>query len=266
MLSIDDSVYVEHGIPIGNAGVATRRRTSLGDHCASEGLMVSNIEASLRRYHALRKHADEEFRQHAQRVEDWKTQRLRECYADLTRRRGSEELMNYYFSRIYAGVDLSEFQNVEFATRVVEKVFTSTSMLQAALEFNALSGEINQAITHYVYDQTGQSVMDENLYLDACHACDLLPLLSRQIDQFEVFADDLNETVNNRSIRAAIKYAKVPAKLGNFSKIYSLVADGVAALDTVDNPEGLVSEFVGYERQRFRRLGSRERPLFRLPS
>jgi hypothetical protein len=226
--------------------------------------MASSIENSLRRYHALRKHADDDFRGHAQRVEEWKTQQLRECYAELTRRRGSEALMDYYFSKIYAGVDLSEFQNVEFATKVVEKVFTGTSMLQAALEFNALSGEINQAITHYVCDQTGQSAMDESLYLDACHRCDLLPLLSRQIDQFEIFAEDLNATVNNRSIRAAIKIAKVPAKLGNFLKIYTLVADGVAVLDSVDNPEQLVSEFIAHERQRFRRLESRERPVFRL--
>lgn len=221
-----------------------------------------SIRDNLQRYHSLRKHDDQAFAQQVSRIEHWKTTQLQQCYATFLDDPRYSGLLNYYFNEVFTGIDLSEFRDADMAISIIDKFFTGTQMLQAALQFNALTGEINQSLAQYLFEDLGLTRFSDEDYLEACHRQGVVSLMDQQLEQFEIFADDLNTTINNRGIRTAIRMARIPAKLGGFSKMYQLVAGGLEILKGVDNPEAVASLLISHERKLLSRLKEKQLPLF----
>ena len=220
----------------------------------------SQIRQSITRYQALRRHRDADFDRRQQHLEQWKRHRMQICYQPLLQDPHHEAMLSYYFNRIFSGLDLSELQDAEATINIIEQFFSGTDMLQAALEFNALTGEINQALTQTLFEEMQYRVIDEEGFLLACEAIELWPQMEAQLIQFERFAEGLNFTLANKKVITAIKLAKFPAKIAGFGQLYQLVADGLAVVKNIADPEHIAAQLIAHERLLLNRQRQQLRP------
>ncbi len=223
----------------------------------------SGLRRDIERYNKLRRHADADFCVSVQRFESWRAAQMQQCYQSMMANRKVAKVLNYYFVEIFGGIDLAEFQGADRTISVAEKLFTGTDMLNSALEFNALSGEIGDTLTMTLFEEMGVTEIDEVAFVEACHRGDVIDKLYRQMQCFEIFADDLNTTVADRKIGYAIKIARIPAKVGGFPNIYRLVAEGFKAMSGVKNPEALAATIVRHETSAIDRIAGRAQSIFR---
>lgn len=221
-----------------------------------------NIANSIHRYLSLRKHQDKNFKRHTDAIENWRMQYMAHCYTPLMSDPSYNFLLQYYFEKIYSGIDLSELGEAKMALKFINRVFTGTDMLHAALEFNAITGEINQALAEYIFEEENTEALTEELYSEACHKLQIVAKLDQQINCFEDFAKDLNSTLSNKVIYTSIKIARLPAKLAGCSNLYRLVSDGFETLRKIDNPEKIAETFISHERITISRLAKKTQPIY----
>ena len=220
------------------------------------------ISNNIQRYLALRKHHDPIFNKVISNLEQWKMEQMAYCYSPLMDTPSHEKLLNYYFEEIFCGIDLSELREAKSTVKFIEKFFTGTDMLLAALEFNALTGEINQSLTEHIFEEKKHKEVNIENYTEACQQGSVIKNLELQISLFETFAEDRNTTVSNRFVQTSIKVARLPAKLSGCGKLYKLVEDGFSILKEVDDPEHIASTLINHERLIISRLASNTQPAY----
>lgn len=225
-------------------------------------MQASAIIDNIERYHRLERHRDPQLNAWVEELEQWKVERMLHAYQPIMQQAAVEQLFHYYFEDVFCGIDLSEFKNADRAIGIIRKFFTGTEMLSSALEFNALTGEMNQQLVRTLFAD-GSTGISEERYIWACHEAGVVDDLFRQLELFSIFADDLNKTVTDKLVVATIKLATVPARLGGFKKIHRLAADGLNKLRAVDNPETLAKSLIQGERHIAERVASKTLPLYR---
>lgn len=221
-----------------------------------------NIAHSIHRYLSLRKHKDTHFKRHTDAIEKWRMQHMAHCYEPLMSDPSYSLLLHYYFNEVFSGIDLSELGEAKMAMKFINKVFTGTEMLHSALEFNAITGEINQALAEYIFEEKDAEILTEELYSEACHKLQIIDKLDQQITCFEDFAKDINSTLSNKVVYTSIKIARLPAKLAGCSNLYRLVSDGFETLRKIDNPRKIAETFINHERYTISRLASKTLPIY----
>ena len=221
-----------------------------------------NIANSIHRYLSLRKHQDKRFEPHITAIEKWRMQHMAHCYEPLMSNPSYNLLLQYYFNEVFSGIDLSELCEAKVALKFINKVFTGTDMLHSALEFNAITGEINQALAEYIFEELNTQNLTEEIYTEACHKLNIIKDLEFQIQCFENFAQDINETISNKIIYTSIKMARLPARLAGCKNLYRLVSDGFDTLRKIDNPEIIAETFISHERYTISRLASKTLPSY----
>jgi len=222
----------------------------------------NDITDSIHRYLSLRKHKDTHFKRHTDAIEKWRMQHMAHCYEPLMSDPSYSLLLHYYFNEVFSGIDLSELGEAKMAMKFINKVFTGTEMLHSALEFNAITGEINQALAEYIFEENHTQNLTEEIYTEACHKLNIIKDLELQIKCFENFAQDINETISNRIIYTSIKMARLPARLAGCKNLYRLVSDGFETLRKIDNPEIIAETFISHERYTISRLASKTLPIY----
>lgn len=225
-------------------------------------MQASAIVENIERYHRLERHSDPQLNAWIVELEQWKAGRMLYAYRPIMQEATVEELLNYYLDEVFCGIDLSEFKSAKRAIGIIQKFFTGTDMLASALEFNALTGEMNQQLARLLFAD-GNADLNEERYIWACHEAGVVDDLFRQMELFYIFADDLNKTVADKRVVATIKLATMPAKLGGFKKIHKLAADGLSKLRAVDDPETLAQSLILGERRIAERVASKTLPLYR---
>jgi hypothetical protein len=221
-------------------------------------IIKSNIDRCL----TLRRHRDKAFAKQVREVEHWKLQSLEACYASMMQAPAERDLLHYYFSDLFSGIDLTALKNSDKAAGLINKFFTGTDMLTSGLSFNALSQEMTEKITEALFETNQADVVDEESYVAACHTADVIPDLYQQLDIFADFAENLNDTISNRAVLAGVKIAKIPAKLGGFKNLHSLVADGIKYLSKVNDPEEIVRAFLAHEKSVVANIEAKRSPAF----
>lgn len=222
----------------------------------------STLRRDIARGLSLRKYTDPQFAEKVSVLVQWRGELMRAAYRDLAQDPAVAAVLDYYFNEVFAGIDLSEFQGADKTIALAEKLFTGTDMLRSALEFNAIAGEVEERLARELFENMRVSEIDESAFTDAAHNSGVIDDMRRQIECFNLFADDLNTTVADRKVVAAIKLARVPAKMGGFAKTYALVAQGFKALSRTADPEKIAATIAERELAMIDRLASRKRPLY----
>lgn len=211
--------------------------------------MSMPIDEALDRYFRLRCHDDPGFRANLDVLRAWKTRRMLSGYTDLVQDEAELALLRYYIDEIFFGVELTGLRNPRGAVKAAQTFFSGTSMLSQALEFNTLAGELNQAIAEQLFDVMCASKIDDDRYVEACHRAAVIPLLERQLDVFEAFTFDLNESVNDKWVVRSIKLAEKPAGWAGLSEMHTLLTDGLQRARQVRDPQALCERVIRHERQ-----------------
>lgn len=204
----------------------------------------------IKRYNALRRFRYEPVhQQQLEALHQWQQAQMRERHRDLMSRAQLKHLLDFFLSEIYLGLDLSEIrEHSDEAVLTILKLFHGTDMLNAALEFNALTGEIDQRLTEALFDDCAPATpITETAYAQACAEQNLFGAMTRQKMLVNAFADGLNSTLRNRLILQAIKWAGVPARAIGFGNLHRIVLQGFAVLQPLRDVEDVIAMLVQRE-------------------
>ena len=215
---------------------------------------LGKLVSYIKRYHALRRFRyDPTYFKQLKRLQDWQKARMERAYLQQNHvePRGSLErrrLILFFVHEIYVGLDLSAVSGrVEQSVGILLKLFHGTDMVCAALEFNALTGELDQRLTEILFETQGLTEFDEVQYAQACREGRLFDDLIRQKQLIRLFADGLNQTVHNRLITQAVKWAALPAKKVGFGSLQQLVQTGFEVLRSLPDAETVIDQLVEQE-------------------
>lgn len=142
---------------------------------------ADQMRYDLGRYRAWRSHSDPAFKEHFVAIQKWQAERLKKTHADLLKDDRYKAVTQFFLTDLYGGLDLSELaREVEralpIATRLLPESVMRTSAL--ALELNALTGELDEAVASTLFETMGQKEISERGLLRpivppaiAMHAC-----------------------------------------------------------------------------------------------
>jgi hypothetical protein len=209
------------------------------------------IVRDIRRVQVLRKNSDDAvYLERLKHLQQWQTQRMEHSYHELMADPYYRSLLDFFLHDIFRGIDLSEVEDkLDRVSQVVSKLFTGTDMLFAVLEFNAVTGELDQILTETLFECMKVDTITPENYAQACREANVFNTMLRQKQLVKLFADDLNKTVRSKLIYAAIKLAKLPAQKAGFGDLYQMIEKGFTVLSELENPEVLIGKIIEHEKQ-----------------
>lgn len=214
---------------------------------AQHGLM-----GFIQRYHALRRFKYEAlYLKQLNLIQDWQKQAMRARH-DGVHSSQQHALIDFFLEEIFLGLDLSEIsEHADQAILKILKLFHGTDMLSAALEFNALTGEIDEQLTTYIFSEDKAALtklaLTEKDYALAIRHLNLFDELAHQKQLIRDFADGLNDTLQNRLIYQAIKLSGMPAKAMGFGHLHKTVLKGFEILRPLKDAETVIDDMLNIE-------------------
>ena len=183
-----------------------------------------------------------------QAFQDWKRQHALNSYSSQLSDNKAGPLVDFYVNQVLTGMHFPELRKSRHPAKLIEKFFTGTDMLRVGLEFNALTFEIDEALTDQLFEVMKVDAIDESNYVEACQAADLFAQMERQHELFEAFAVFLDEAITDRVVSAGLKVAKMPAKLAGYQRIYRMLSDGLKIAKAAGDPEAVLANIIEHER------------------
>lgn len=195
-------------------------------------------------------------------LQRWRVERMERCYTLLINQPSQRALLQYYFAHIHGGIDVSEVRDIDSAVGVVDRFFSDTVLLQVALEYTALAGEIAESLTLFLGLDSGSKAIAESAFSEFSRSGDLTPKMRRQIVLVEFFFNSLAELLTDRKVQIGLKLAKVPARLYGVGNFHSLITAGFDVLKRCPDLDGVVDLFVRQEQAVVWRIEASQLPLF----
>jgi hypothetical protein len=223
------------------------------------------IVRDIRRVQVLRKGSgDAVYLERLKSLQQWQTQRMEHSYSELMANAHYRPLLEFFLHDIFRGIDFSAIGGrLDKVSTIVSKLFTGTDMLFAVLEFNAVTGELDQLMTETLFEQMKVERITAENYVQACHQAQVFDVMHRQKTLVKLFSDDLNKTVRSKLVYAAIKLAKLPAEKAGFGNLYQMIERGFSALSVIENPEALIDQIIRHEMQVVENMRAKDKDPFR---
>ena len=192
-------------------------------------MSYADAKESIERYRALRLHGAQGsyLKQHAA-IQQRMSAELHARYDRLKTNAAEAAFLNYVIDSVFHGIDLDELPaDASRVDKVIKQFFSDPVILLAALEFNALNGEITQTLC-------------EDTEVPA-------PWYRQRLLLLELFTTELGEALNNRLLGAALRLSARPARLTGFKNLHSLVLEGYQLLRAVPSPEQFIQSILDEE-------------------
>ena len=230
-----DLVYTPEGQPLRREDIKT---------------LADQMRYELGRYRALRGHHDEDFRQKFVAVQKNQAARLTRTHADLLHDPRYQAVTQFFLTDLYGGLDLTELaREVEralpIATRLLPESVMRTSTV--ALELNALTGELDEAVTTMLFETMGITDITDQAMVAAYRACDQHVERRRQMSLLAELGGGLDRYVRSRVIYATFRIAHRPAKMAGLGGLYDFLGRGFDVMRPMGSAHDFLSLFVGRE-------------------
>lgn len=228
-------VYTADGLPLRREDIKT---------------LADQMRYELGRYRAWRSHHDEAFRQHFIAVQQHQAARLSHTHADLLSDPRYHAITEFFLAELYGGLDLTELARemeraLPIATRLLPESVMRTSAV--ALELNALTGELDEAVTTMLFDTMGVTEITDKAIIEAYRACDHQAERHHQMEMLAELGGGLDRYVRSRVIYATFKIAHRPAKMAGLGGLYDFLGRGFDVMRPMGSAHDFVSLFVGRE-------------------
>lgn len=234
-----------------------------------EGLAINRDQikstADLLRYHlgryrAWRSHSDAEFQKKFLHIQQMQVARLTRTHAALLVDPRYEAITKFFLNELYGSMDLAELSReveraIPVATRLLPESVMRTSA--GALDLNALTGELDEALTHMVYEVMGIEDPTEDDVMEAHRRLDHFKLRHYQMDLLLELGRGLDKYVRSRVIFATFRLAHRPAHMAGLGGFYNFLGRGFEVMRPMDSAEDFLQAFVGKERQIFDNIHNR---------
>jgi hypothetical protein len=178
--------------------------------------LADQMRYELGRYRAWRSHQDPVFQEQFVTMQKWLAGRLSRTHADLLEDDRYRAVTQFFLSDLYGGLDLSELaREVERALPIATRLLPDSVMRTSAvaLELNALTGELDEALTAALFETLGHTEITEAGIIDAYRLCNFQEQRHRQLDLLAELGNGLDRYVRSRVIYATFKIAQRPAQM-----------------------------------------------------
>lgn len=228
-------VYTPEGLPLRREDIKT---------------LADQMRYELGRYRAWRSHQDEDFRQKFIAVQQNQATRLSHTHADLLNDPRYQAVTQFFLSDLYGGLDLTELaREVEralpIATRLLPESVMRTSAV--ALELNALTGELDEAVTAMLFETMGVTEITDKAMIEAHRACNHHTERQHQMILLAELGGGLDRYVRSRVIYATFKIAQRPAKMAGLGGLYDFLGRGFDVMRPMGSAHDFLQRFVGKE-------------------
>ena len=208
----------------------------------------------LGRYRAWRSHSDLEFQEKFLHIQQMQVARLTKTHAPLLVDPRYEAITKFFLNDLYGGMDLAELaREVERAIPVATRLLPDSVMRTSAvaLDLNALTGELDEALTHMVYEVMGIDDPSEADVMEAHRRLDHFQMRHHQMDLLLELGRGLDKYVRSRVIFATFRLAHRPAHLAGLGGFYDFLGRGFEVMRPMGSAEEFLQTFVSKERQIF---------------
>lgn len=213
--------------------------------------MINNIVANTQRYLELRRFSgDAQYNQNLRKMQDWQQSRMAETYWVMRQSDAEAALLNFFLTDIYNGVDLEKVgRKLKKTAKIVDTLFSDLSLVDTGIQFNTLTGEIDQQLTTHLFDKMGVSEINETVYLQALREVGDFEQRHKQIELLSLFSEKMHTVLLSPSIHTTLKLAKYPAKMGGLGEFYNLIMRGYVAITNLEDSATTISRIMHHEKQ-----------------
>jgi hypothetical protein len=212
--------------------------------------LADQMRYELGRYRAWRSHSDEAFREKFAAVQKWQAVRLTRTHHDLLVDPRYQAVTQFFLTDLYGGLDLTELaREVEralpIATRLLPESVMRTSAV--ALELNALTGDLDEALTTMLFETMGETRITEKNMIEAYRACNNQADRHHQLKMLAELGGGLDRYVRSRVIYATFKIAQRPARMAGLGGLYDFLGRGFEVMRPMGSAQDFLERFVGSE-------------------
>lgn len=206
--------------------------------------LVARMREDLYRYQCLQQHdSSYAYAPQLMALQNWQIQRLAFTHKMLLRQSEYRVATQFVLNEVYGGIDLSPVAtDIGRALPAASRLFSEKVLITAAkaLELNALTGELDEAMVQMHFQELGHSTVTEQSYLEAYRACGHYGLRERQIELARGLGEGIDAYIASRMIYMGFKLAKQPARAAGLDSLYSFMQKGFDVL----RPLGSASQFM----------------------
>ena len=163
--------------------------------------LADQMRYELGRYRAWRCHQDPVFQERFITLQKWLAGRLSRTHADLLEDDRYRAVTQFFLSDLYGGLDLSELaREVERALPIATRLLPDSVMRTSAvaLELNALTGELDEALAVSLFETLGHTEITEAGVIDAYRLCNFQEQRHHQLDLLAELGNGLDRYVRSR--------------------------------------------------------------------
>lgn len=205
----------------------------------------------LGRYRAWRCHHEPAFKQRFDAVQKWQAERLQQTHADLLSDPRYTAVTRFFLTELYGGLDLTELAHeveraLPIATRLLPDSVMRTSAL--ALDLNALTGELDQAVTSMLFETLGHTAINADTIVAAHRACANREQRHAQMQMLAELGQGLDRYVRSRVIYATFKLAHRPAQMAGLAGLYDFLGRGFEVMRPMGSAQDFIDRFISRER------------------
>jgi hypothetical protein len=212
--------------------------------------LSDQMRYELGRYRAWRSHSDTAFCEKFIAVQRHQAMRLAHTHADLLLDPRYKAVTEFFLSDLYGGLDLSELaREIERALPVATRLLPESVMRTSAvaLELNALTGDLDEALTSMLFETMGETELNDKNMIEAFRACNQQAERHRQLNLLAELGAGLDRYVRSRVIYATFKIAHRPAKMAGLGALYDFLGRGFEVMRPMGSAHDFLNLFVGRE-------------------
>lgn len=252
MMNVEHSL--DTAIPHHAQGSITMTREAIN---TTEGI----LRYDLARYRAWRCHTDPQFKAWFNAVQKWQVERLTRTHAHLLLDERYQAVTNFFLTDMYGGLDLSSLANeIERALPTTTRLLPDSVMRTAAvaLELNAITGELDEQVTGYLFEHLAVAELTEDNMAEAYRHTGNRELRERQMVLARELGMGLDKYVRNRIIYATFKIASKPLHMAGLGALYDFLDRGFAAMRPMGSAQEFLDMFISKEEEIMNKLYNNE--------
>jgi len=197
-----------------------------------------------------------------ERLRAWQSRRLAFTHADLMADDRFRRAMDFFLEELYGPKDFSQRDaDVERIYPIMVKVLPDdalTSVAQA-MELNALSQELDGELLDHLHELGAAENITEEAYAEAYRRCGNYDQRVHQIDLIYELGTELDELVQRRFIKTALRLARQPAKMAGFGELQAFLERGFSAFRHMKGVAEFLETIVARERELLDRIYAGEK-------